>query len=344
VSAALSAAAVSALRAWLVPAVPLGRLAIFRTAVYLFVVVDVLLLHTSGFFHGWADPVWYRPLVAGRWLDLPAASVPLVEVLRAGAVLAALVAATGRLPRTAGWATAMLWAWYQYVAFSYGKVDHDRTDFLVALALLPTVASAGWGDRRRSEAAGFALRAVQVAAVSTYFFSAWAKLRFGGLEWVNSATMTRAVVRRGTWLGEQLLLIPFSLHAFQWFLVAAELTAPAIFLVSERWRRRIVGAWYLFHAVTYAMITIAFWPHLVVMLAFLPLEEYRDRGSRWWHARRGRAQPASGRSPASVVQLGEDQDRPRRRLGGAHRPQTWEREAIPCTIRATASATGTPLS
>ena len=26
--------------------------------------------------------------------------------------------------------------------------------------------------------------------------------------------------------------------------------------------------------VTYAAITIAFWPHLVMMLAFLPLERY----------------------------------------------------------------------
>lgn len=277
----------TAVRGWLAPPVPLGRLAIFRTAVYLFVVVDVLLLHTSGYYHGWADPVWYRPLVLGRWLELPAASVLLVQVLRAGTVLAALVAASGRLPRAAGWTTALLWAWYQYVAFSYGKVDHDRTDFLVALLLLPTVAGSSWGQRRRSEAAGFALRAVQVAAIATYFFSSWAKLRFGGPEWVDSATMTRAVVRRGTWLGEQMLLIPWSLHAFQWFLVAAELTAPVIFLVGERWRRRLVGAWYLFHAVTYAMITIAFWPHLVVMLAFLPLEEYRDRLAQRWR-RRGR--------------------------------------------------------
>ena len=48
-------------------------------------------------------------------------------------------------------------------------------------------------DHRRSQAAGFALRAVQLAAVATYFLSAWAKVRFGGWDWVNSATMVRAV-------------------------------------------------------------------------------------------------------------------------------------------------------
>jgi hypothetical protein len=264
-------------RGWLFPAVPLARLALFGRAVYAFVIVDVLLLHTSGHYHGWADPRWYSPLAVGRILHLPAASVLLVEALRVACLVAALVALSGRLPRTAGWLTAIAWSWYQYVAFSYGKVDHDRADFVVALALLPLVAAAGTTDRRRSEAAGFTLRAIQLVAIATYFLSAWAKLRFGGLEWVNSATLARAIVRRGTWLGDQLLAIPGLLHAAQWGLVAAELLSPLIFVVSERARRRLVGAWYLFHAVTFATITIAFWPHLVIMLAFLPLENYRDR-------------------------------------------------------------------
>jgi len=46
------------------------------------------------------------------------------------------------------------------------------------------------------------------------------------------------------------------------------------------------GTALLFHALTYAAITIAFWPHLVMLLAFLPLEEYRDR----WRARRAKNQ------------------------------------------------------
>ena len=33
---------------WLFPAVPLRRLALFRTMVYLYVVIDVLWLQTSG--------------------------------------------------------------------------------------------------------------------------------------------------------------------------------------------------------------------------------------------------------------------------------------------------------
>ncbi len=287
------------MRGFLFPALPLARVAVLARCCYLFVVVDVLFLHTSGHYHGWADPVWYEPLVVGEWLNLPAASVPLVEALRWTCVVAALVAAVGRLPRVSGWLVAIAWGWYQYVAFSYGKVDHDRADFVVALFLLPLVVATSTTDRRRSESAGFTLRAIQLVAIATYFLSAWAKLRFGGPEWVNSATMARAVVRRGTWLGEQFLAIPWSLHAFQWVLMTVELLSPVIFLLSERWQRRMVYAWYVFHATVYATITIAFWPHLVMMLAFLPLEQYRDSVARWWRARVLRRPPVPV-SPAAA--------------------------------------------
>jgi hypothetical protein len=277
-------AAPGRLQRWLFEPMPVARVAVLRLLVFAFVIVDVLHLHTSGWYHGWADPVWYEPLVAGRLLDLPAASVLLVQLLKWGCVVAALAAMTGRAPRVLGWTVAVAWTWYQYVAFSYGKVDHDRADFVVALALLPTVGLAHLSDRRRSEAAGFALRAVQLAAIATYFLSAWAKVRFGGWEWVNSATMVRAVVRRGTPWAQWLLEVPFTLHWFQSVLFTAELTAPVVFFLSERWRRRVVAAWFVFHAMTYAAITIAFWPHLVMMLAFLPLERY----AAWLRERAGR--------------------------------------------------------
>ena len=264
----------SRLQRWLFEPLPLARVATLRLLVFAFVIVDVLLLHTSGWYHGWADPVWYEPLVMGEVLRLPAATVLLVQALKWGCVLAAVAAMSGRAPRLLGWIVAGCWTWYQYVAFSYGKVDHDRADFVVALALLPTVGLAHVTDQRRSEAAGFALRAVQLAAIATYFLSAWAKIRFGGWDWVNSATMVRAVVRRGTPMAQWLLEIPWTLHWFQWVLMVAELTAPVIFLLSEKWRHRVVAGWFVFHAMTYGAITIAFWPHLVMMLAFLPLERY----------------------------------------------------------------------
>jgi hypothetical protein len=286
---------VSRLRGWLMPALPVARVGLLRRAVYAFVLLDVLWLHHTGEYHGYADPVWYEPLVVGQLFSLPAASVPLAQTLKWLCVAAAVVALTGRLPRTAGWTVAVTWAWFQYVAFSYGKVDHDRADFAVALFLLALLGTASVHDRRRSEAAGFVLRAVQLTAIATYFLSAWAKLRFGGLEWVDSATMARAVVRRGTPVGRLFLDVPWVLHAFQYVLMTVELLSPVIFLLAERWRRRTVYAWYLFHATVYATITIAFWPHLVMMLAFLPLEEYRDRlRDRWRRRQAARSGPADG--------------------------------------------------
>jgi hypothetical protein len=271
---------------WLFTPMPLARVAVLRVLVFAFVIVDVVYLHTSGWYHGYADPVWYQALDIGRILHLPAATVPMVELLKWGCVATALVAMTGRAPRLTGWLVAAAWCWYQYVAFAYGKVDHDRGDFVVALLLLPTVGIAYLNDERRSQAAGFALRAIQISAISTYFLSSVAKIRFGGWGWVNSATLVRAVVRRGTPIGHWFLHVPWFLHTFQWVIVIAELSSPIIFFTNERWRRRLVGAWYLFHVSVYATITIAFWPHLVMMLAFLPLEEYAAGLRRRW--RRGR--------------------------------------------------------
>lgn len=279
-------------RDWLFWEAPLARVALLRVAVFAFVVVDVLYLHTSGWYHGFADPVWYTPLVLGEVLRIPAASVLQVELLKWGSVAFALAAMTGRAPRLLGWGTAICWSWYQYIAFAYGKVDHDRADFLVALFLLPTVGLAHLDDRRRSEAAGFALRAVQLMAIATYFLSAIAKIRFGGWEWVNSATMVRAVVRRGTPLAQWLLEVPWTLHLAQWALFGAELLSPLIFFLAVRWQYRVVAGWFAFHLATYAGITIMFWPHLVMMLAFLPLEVWRDRVVAWWRVRQ-RARQAS---------------------------------------------------
>jgi len=46
----------------------------------------------------------------------------------------------------------------------------------------------------------------------------------------------------------------------------------------------------VFHAMTYGAITIAFWPHLVMMLAFLPLERY----AAWLRERLARRRGAPG--------------------------------------------------
>jgi hypothetical protein len=183
---------------------------------------------------------------------------------------------------------------------------------------------------------------VQLAVVATYFYAGWAKLRFGGPEWVNSATLTRAVVRRGTGLAQPLLDAQWILHLSQWGIMGMELSSPLIFLLSPRLRSWAVAGLVSFHVVTYAMITIIFLPHVVCLAAFLPLERLvrtdprgqspevsvpAPRGSRPLVGRqRARRRPA--REPAPVVgdQPIDPGGHPR---DGGHQHQSAERSPEP---------------
>jgi hypothetical protein len=238
----------------------------------------------------------YQPLLIGRALPLPTPTSWLVVGVAAALVGSALVAATGRAPRLLGAAVFVLYFEWMIIAMSYGKVDHDRIGYLTLLAVLPTIGRARWGDTATlSERAGWAMRVTQLAVVCTYFLAAWAKLRFGGVEWLNGATLTRAVLRRGTPLSSWTLQVPGLLHAFQWFIMAFELSSPAVFLIrTERVRTAVIAGFYGFHVMVFGAITIAFYPHLVAMASFLPLE--RARPVEWLRAR-----VAARREPAGVT-------------------------------------------
>ena len=263
---------------WLYAPAPLARVAVLRVVALLFIPVDVLLTTTWVRGHAQVPGELYVPLRLGRLLPLPTPG-PWVEVLQvvliAAALLAALLAVRDRLPRLAGWVVAGLYLEWMVVAMSYGKVDHDRFAFLVALFVLPSVGRAGLRSRERSQAAGWALSMIAVAVVATYVLAAVAKLRFGGLDWVDGATLTRAILRRSTPLSEPLLDLPAVLHAAQYGIMAMELLVAPLLLVRWRDERR---TWALaigflgFHLMTFAMITIIFLPHCVALLALLPLE------------------------------------------------------------------------
>jgi hypothetical protein len=260
---------------WLTAPVPLGRVAAFRTLVYLFVLADLLYFTAWVRAHADLPGELYQPLLIGRLLPFPTPTPALVYGVFAALLGTAAVAATGRLPRLAGGAVALLYLQWMLIAMSYGKVDHDRFGLLVALAVLPTVGRARHGDPTRSESAGWALRATQLAVIATYFLAAFAKLRYGGWEWITSATLTWAIIRRGTALGDALLATPWLLLVGQASIIGFELLSPLVFVLRERWRYAAVGFFYSFHLVSFATITISFLPHLVAMTSFLPLERIR---------------------------------------------------------------------
>ncbi len=263
---------------WWFEPVARGRIAWLRTLLYLFVPVDVLLTTSWVSDHADVPGALYQPLYVGRLLHLPVPTASLVQTLQVALVATALVAATGRLPRLLGAAVFVMYFEWMVVAMSYGKVDHDRFAYLVALAVLPTVGRGRHRDVEPADDAGWTVRCIQVAVVATYFLAAFAKFRFGGWDWGNGATLTRAVLRRGTFLGTPLLNAPWLLQLTQWGIIGFELASPLL-LLRGRLGRAMVALCVLFHLVTYATITIIFLPHVMCLLAFLPLE--RIRAPRW---------------------------------------------------------------
>ncbi len=245
-----------------------------RLLVYGFIFVDVFWLTPWVSDNGLVPPSQYHPLMIGRLLPLPTPTPTVVEVVKYSMLACAAIAASGRLVRLAGTLVFGLYLEWMLIAFSYGKVDHDRVAFLVALAVLPTVGRVSWRDTTSDEKAAWAIRCIQIAVVATYFLSTLAKLRFGGIDWVNGATLMRAVLRRGTDLADPLTGMPWVLHAGQWLIVIFELASPLL-LSRGRIGRFFLGSAFLFHAVTWATIQIVFWPHVVCLLSFLPLERLR---------------------------------------------------------------------
>jgi hypothetical protein len=268
-----TAAAVPGTAGWWFRPVPLARIAVFRVIAYLFIPIDVFVTTSWVRAHADVPTEWYAPLLIGRVLHLPTPTHTVVLVVQWALVVAAVLAASGRAPRLLGTAVFVLYAEWMVIAMSYGKVDHDRIAFLVALAVLPTVGVARFRDRRSSESAGFAMAAVLVAVMLTYFLAAWAKIRFGGWDWPTGATLTRAVVRRGTDLSTWTLDVPYLLPAAQWVMIGFELAAPLMLLVrSDRARIGLVLFLLGFHVMVYAGVGIIFLPHCVAILSILPWE------------------------------------------------------------------------
>ena len=288
---------------WFAPVLPDARIAVFRTVVYLFVLLDIHLFV--------ADPIplsrqpqLYQPLLVERLFALPPPSPAITTTLYAVLLAGSVVAAANRLPRLAGWVVAAAFTWWTAIGMSYGKVDHDHLAFVVALWLLPTAGTVRdrWRSRDASAHAGWVLKCVQVAVVSTYFLSALTKIRSGGwslTSWPDSFILTWAIVRRPHGLGQFLLPFPGLLRVMQWFAFLAELTSLVVLWLRGRALLLAAGFWLGFHLFTVAVLYIHFAPTLVCWLAFAPLE----RLPGWWRSRRRgagrqRATAAAGRRGA----------------------------------------------
>jgi hypothetical protein len=258
---------------WWTTPVPLARVAIFRTVVYLFLLYDIFVLVNDVVPHGYAAEL-YHPLFIGRVLPLPEPSPLLVHTLQVVIVLGAMIAATGRLPRLAGWVVAVCYLEWLIIGMSFGKVDHDHLALLVALWVLPTVGRARFGDETPSEAGGWAFRCIQVATIATYVGSAFAKWSRNGapFAWGGSAVFTWAIIRRGTDFIDWILDYPWLLRISQWMLLIAEFLSPVVLFLRGKALLLAAGFFLSFHLVTYLSLGIHFLPTVICWLAFFPLE------------------------------------------------------------------------
>ena len=117
--------------------------------------------------------------------------------------------------------------------------------------------------------------------VATYALAPWAKFRLGGFGWANSAVLTWALLRRGTALGTPLLGAPGLLHIAQWAMICGELMAPVVLFLRGRLSYLAVAGMLTFHLVSEATISISFLPHVLCILAFLPIERLGGLAARW---------------------------------------------------------------
>jgi hypothetical protein len=265
---------VNPLSRWLFGTGPVGRVAVLRLLVYLYVPVDMFTRTAQVVPHAYGSAALYDPVDLLAALHQPSPQPWLVQSLRVVIVAASLVAATGALPRLAGGVVALAYLDWACLAMSFGKIDHDHLGLLVALFVLPTVGRARIGATERTEAAGWALRCIELAVVATYFLSAYAKeIRFGGAHWVLGATFAWAVIRRGSSPVKLLLHHPLVLVAAQFGLFALEASTPLLLVVGRRARMVGVAMLVSFHLVTWASIGINFAPLVVCLGVFVPLED-----------------------------------------------------------------------
>ena len=263
---------------WLLAPVPLARVAAFRVLIYAFVVLDVLWIRTSVVPHGYV-PDLYRPTWLARAVHLPALTPLQGEILLAS-LLAACVAGvaavvTGRLQRTTGVLVALgFWVW-MLNSQGYGYISHDHLALMVAVTVLPTAGLTRLRDHTPSQAAGWALRAIQLAVVATYFGSAVLKWMRSGSPagWANSAVFIWAIMRRGSPLIRWTLEYPWLLILGQWGLYMIELLSPVVLWLRGRWLYVAISTFLFFHLATFLSLGIHFLPTVVCWAAFLPLEK-----------------------------------------------------------------------
>ena len=287
---------------WFTP-MPRARLTVLSRIVGLVVLYTVFVTDQWAGDHAFAPESFWQPIALARGLGLPPPTEFGVLAVRLVLVLCVVLTfvprrlVDSRLVRAAQIGMFGAYTVWCVWAFSFSKVDHDRLTIVVALAvmaLVPVAPVAPGGGRAMDPMVGWAIRTIQVVFILSYPLSAVSKIRKSGWEWVDSAVFSRAIIRRGSMIGDWFLghqeLLRFGQYAFIFFEFAAVLALSR----NRRVRNAVLWGVLGLHVFTYVTIGIHFLPHSIFLVAFLPLERIAERvGERW--AGRG---PVAASGPA----------------------------------------------
>ena len=269
---------------WWFQPVPVARMDVLARVAYVVILFYVWVNDWFARAHAFAPGSFYRPVFIQRLLGIPAPSSASIVTLEIVITVACLFGLTRRAPRATAavlFVTYGLWISWD---FGFGKVDHDRLTMLVALLAFACTPRTGADRRTLEEHVGWAFRLIQVVFVLSYPFSAITKIRLAGLEWPQSAVFARAIVRRGSWLGDLVLSPPWILVVGQWAFLAFELIAVVALVRKGPLRTHALIGIFFLHLFTWSTIGIHFGGHTMFLLAFLPLENLAP----WFRRKLGR--------------------------------------------------------
>jgi hypothetical protein len=293
---------------WLLHPAPPRRLAVLRILIGTFATGYLIARYPHLVSFGDFPADRFDPVGPAGFLDEPL-SAGVVTALVTAAIAAGAAFTAGWRYRITGPAFALLFLWVTTYRNSWGTVLHTENLLALQVLVIGFVRSADafsvdalrlGAERAESWRYGWPIRLVTVVTVLAYFVSGWAKLRFGGADWLFGDTLRNQIAHdnlRKLLLGD--FYSPFGgwLTQFGWLFppmaiatMVVELGAPLALLSGRVGRWWAAAAW-SFHLAIVALMAIVFPYQLsfIAFAAFFRLEVGWERVKAWRVVRRWRA-------------------------------------------------------
>jgi Vitamin K-dependent gamma-carboxylase len=302
---------------WLVAPAPAARLAVLRILVGVYATAWAVVRLPAHLAHADRVAVRWQPVGVLAPLESPPADPAILLVAGAAPLLGVLFVAAWRY-RAIGPLFAVAVLLLATLDSSWGQVFHTEhllVLHLLILAVAPAADVLAMSRRRPPPGPavdgryGWPVRLTAVVVVLTYMIAGIAKLRIGGLDWLDGDTLRNWVAHdnlRKAVLGDTYSPIGRHLVRHAWlFSPIAVLTVIVelgawVALLGGRWRTTWVVAAWVFHVGVLALMAIQFPYQLtgVAFAAFFSLERLADRvGARGPRAARA---DRTSRSPGGV--------------------------------------------